>query len=125
MSCLCGGGPKTARVTTRRIAASSVLLGQVFTGIASAWGSLAHVWLHGVLALGLVSLVVIHLLGVSTTTWVSELIARLVWPAHLAAQLLARVGARILGGVGVGLIVSVVCVLELVWLHFCFACKVS
>jgi hypothetical protein len=90
--------------------------------------------MHLVLALGLlvVSLVlVVHVvLGVSTTiARVSELVVRLLLlvggVSHMAPWLLARVRARILGGVGVRLIASVVWVLELVWLHLFLTCKVS
>jgi hypothetical protein len=110
-----GGCPETARVTARRVAASSFLLGLVFTGITSAWGSsrATHVRLHGVLALRLVvSLVVVHVLGVSRSTGVTKLILPLAGTsaltAHVGVGRLACLRAGVLWGVGVGLVVSVV-----------------
>jgi hypothetical protein len=93
--------------------------------------------MHGVLALILVVVpvvLVVHVLGVSTAIAgvASELVAGLmvlpvgvVASPHVASRLLARVGARILGGIGVRLVVSIVGVLELVWLHLFLTCKVS
>lgn len=100
MGRLLRGRPEAARVVARRVAASLVLPGCGSSGVSAATTTLG---VHWVVALRRLSLRVVHLLCMA------KLLLR---RSHVPG-----VGARVLRSVQVWLVVSVVCVLELVGLH--------